>query len=175
MQVKALLVSAIAVAAVSAQSFDLNACSDCVFASFDKNAVCSKLPTNDMTSLKSVFDSGVVDVPKMSGLLQNPAIRECMCDWTATAFTPTGAANGCMTTAPIACNASQVAEAQQKLTPLTLILNCPKTTNKPPTATSPAGGAGGAGAGPSPTGAANVNLPSILSLAAVGVAAFFGL
>ncbi|KAF9976461.1 hypothetical protein BGZ73_008529 [Actinomortierella ambigua] len=180
MQLKSLLISAVAVAAVSAQSFELNECSKCVFASFDKNAVCAKLPAADRASLTGVFTSGSVDTPLMLKLLQNPDIKACMCDWYSTAFTPTGAASGCTSGTPLACNATQVEEATTKLKPLGIVLSCGTApTNKPPTPSATTGTNGGAGAGakPTPTGAAvsNLNLPYALSMVAVGAAAFLGL
>ncbi|KAG0223668.1 hypothetical protein BGW42_005734 [Actinomortierella wolfii] len=177
MQLKGLLVSAVAVAAVSAQTFELNKCSECVFASFGKNAVCAKLPADQMANLTSVFNTGTLNTPLMMQLAKEQAIKDCMCDWKNTAFTPTGAAATCFTGDAAPCNASQVEEAKKGMGPVDTVMRCNANGGS---GAQPSGGAKptatDSGKGAQPTGAASmINVPYVLSVAAVGVAAFLGL
>ncbi|KAG0223667.1 hypothetical protein BGW42_005733 [Actinomortierella wolfii] len=171
MQLKSLLVSAVAVAAVSAQSFEKGPCSDCIFKSFNKNAVCTKLPASDMTSLSGAFANYTVNVPLLSSLIQKQAIKGCVCDWVSTAFTTNGAASSCTTGTSPACNATQVKTATEQLGRLNAgILKCSNATtpSSSPTPTK----------APSPkpsSGASAINLPYAISFAFIGVVTFLGL
>ncbi|KAF9923227.1 hypothetical protein FBU30_006693 [Linnemannia zychae] len=181
MQFKTLALAAIAVAAVNAQSFAKNECSTCVFSSFSKDASCSTLTPEQTTSLNAGFEGGNINPLLISKAIQDPVIKTCVCHWTTTAFTSDakGAAGACFAPATPAppCNASQVVEATTGIKSLETILNCaaapapaPSSGVKPSTT----------GSAPSPTakgdsGAVQMNIPYVLSFAALGLAALAGL
>jgi hypothetical protein len=179
MQFKTLAFAAVAVAAVSAQSFEQNACSQCVTTSFSKDTSCTSLTPEQMANLTAGFSSSPVQPLKIGAAIKDPAIKECVCHWVATAFSTDGkgAAGSCFTgTTPApACNASQIEEAHSgiKMMESSGILGCSAT---------PSGGAGvkpstTGGATPStkPSGAIQLNMPYVLSVAALGLAALAGL
>ncbi|KAG0294654.1 hypothetical protein BGZ96_000767 [Linnemannia gamsii] len=190
MQFKTLALAAVAfVATVNAQGFELNACSTCVFGSFKKDTSCTSLSANTTDALLASFSTGIPDVLKLSALVQDPATRTCVCHWASTAFEPkgTGAAGSCFTgttPAPV-CNTTQVGEASAGIAQLTGALGCSaaggNATNpsgtpsggSPKPSTSATGGAGSPT--PKPAGAVQLNMPYVLSVAAIGLAAIAGL
>ncbi|KAF9125353.1 hypothetical protein BGW39_007460 [Mortierella sp. 14UC] len=182
MQFKTLALAAIAVAAVSAQSFEQNACSKCVIGSFTKDTSCTSLTPGQMANLTAGFSSSPVQPLKIAAAIQDPTVRACVCHWAATAFSPDGkgAAGSCFTpTTPApACNSSQLEEAHNGIKTLeaTGMLGCsgvPSSGAQPPASST----GGGAGAAPSnkPSGAIQLNMPYVLSVAALGLAALAGL
>ncbi|KAG0278550.1 hypothetical protein BGZ95_003732 [Linnemannia exigua] len=179
MQFKTLALAAVAVAVVNAQAFEQNECSKCVFGSFSKDATCATLTPAQMTTLQAGFASGKVEPLKIGAAVQDPAIKACLCHWAGSAFTTDGkgAAGSCFTplTPAPACNSSQIGEATNGIKPLEPILNCAALV-KPST---PAGATTTTTAGgPAPTGksgAVQLNMPYVLSVAALGLAALAGL
>ncbi|KAG0249660.1 hypothetical protein DFQ27_009882 [Actinomortierella ambigua] len=183
MQLKALLVSAVAVAAVSAQTFEKGACSECVFKTLDKNAVCAKLPAEDLKSVNTLFaDPAAINATQVAALIQKEAVKACLCDWVAPTANST---SSCSTGAPAACTEAQAKAVNEQLAAMgTNVLKCAaapgggnggnsttstSASGAKPSATSPS-------AGPSPTksAASMANVPYALAFALVGVAAFFG-
>ncbi|KAK3810619.1 MAG: hypothetical protein JOS17DRAFT_796330 [Linnemannia elongata] len=186
MQFKTLALAAVAfVAAANAQSFELNACSACVMGSFSKDSSCTTLTPAQNATLLAGFSSGTPDPLKISAAVQDPAIKACVCHWATTAFDPkgAGAAGACFMPATPAppCDASQIGEATGGIKLLDGILNCAAAPGgnvtspsaKPPTTTT-AGGAAGSST-PKPAAAVQLNMPYVLSVAAIGLAALAGL
>lgn len=175
MQFKILALAAVAAVAVSAQAFDNNACTACVFASFDQDTECKTLPAADMTLLKSAFTPTSVDPLKISQAIQKPAVKSCLCHWASTAFTANGAAAGCTSGATPTCNSTQQGQAADGIKGLLPILNCTATTSggsASPSATGPTS----PGATKGSTGSSiQLNMPYVLSVAALGLAAIAGL
>ncbi|KAF9907946.1 hypothetical protein EC991_010386 [Linnemannia zychae] len=180
MQFKTLALAAVAVAAVSAQSFEQNACSACVTSSFTKDTGCASLTPGQMTNLTASFTSPLQPL-KIIAAIQDPTVKACVCHWAATAFTPDGkgAAGSCFTpTTPApACNSSQLLEATNGVKTMqdsgVLVCTGAPSGGVQPSATP----SGGAGAKPSdkPSSAIQLNMPYVLSVAALGLAALAGL
>lgn len=184
MQFKTLALAAVAfVAVANAQAFEQNACSACVTSSFSKDTSCSTLTPDQSAKLTAGFSSGTPDILKLSAAVQDPAIKTCVCHWASTAFEPkgTGAAGSCIvgTTPAPPCNASQIVEATTKIKMLDTALGCaaaPSGGNVTTPSTSTTGGAGGSPtATPKPAAAVQLNMPYVLSVAAIGLAALAGL
>ncbi|KAF9148416.1 hypothetical protein BG015_009849 [Linnemannia schmuckeri] len=187
MQFKILALAAVALVAVTnAQSFEQNACSACVTGSFAKDTSCTSLTPAQSAQLSAGFANGTPDPLKISAAVQDPAIKACVCHWSTTAFDPkgTGAAGACFVGATPAppCNASQIGEATAGIKLLEGILNCgaaggnvtnPTTTGAKPPATTTGGSAGSPT--PKPAAAVQLNMPYVLSVAAIGLAALAGL
>ncbi|KAG0292145.1 hypothetical protein BGZ98_002710, partial [Dissophora globulifera] len=114
---------------------------------------------------------GTQNITALSAALAKPTITSCVCNWVATGFTPTGAAASCIAGAAPTCNSTQLQQASAGIASLQPLLHCADnstsgtgTTSKP--------------AAPSPTksGASlQMNMPYVLSVAAVGLAALVGL
>ena len=187
MQFKTLALAAVAfVAVANAQEFEQNACSACVISSFAKDTSCSSLTPEQLATLTAGFSSGRPDALKISAAVQDPAIKACVCHWATTAFVPegTGAAGPCFkgtTPAPV-CNSSQIVEATTGIKLLDGVLNCaaggsnatnPSTNGTKPSTTTTGGAAGSPTA--KPAGAVQLNMPYVLSVAAIGLAALAGL
>ncbi|KAF9217836.1 hypothetical protein BGZ59_009809 [Podila verticillata] len=173
MQIKSLFIASVAVAAVSAQSFANNSCTQCVFGSFKTDSVCSTLTPEQYTNLTQVFANNSVSIPVLGTLIKTPAYKNCLCHWSQTAFAAdgSGAAASCIGGAAAVCNASQIAEAAGQLTLMKPALNCAASVN--PSGASPSATT----ATPSPTGgksAANINMPYALTIAAFGLVALAG-
>ncbi|KAF8947663.1 hypothetical protein BGZ47_008296 [Haplosporangium gracile] len=190
MQFKTLALAAVALVAVTnAQSFEQNACSECVTGSFAKDTSCSSLTPDQSAKLTAGFSSGTPDPLKISAAIQDPVIKTCVCHWSTTAFEPkgTGAAGACFvgTTPAPPCNSSQIDEAANGIKLLQGVLNCgaaggnvtnPTTTGtKPPTTTTTTTGGTAGSATPKPAAAVQLNMPYVLSVAAIGLAAIAGL
>ncbi|KAF9140158.1 hypothetical protein BGX30_006965 [Mortierella sp. GBA39] len=188
MQFKTLALAAVAfVAVANAQSFELNACSACVTTSFANDTSCSTLTPAQSALLASGFASGNPDVLKISAAVQDPVIKTCVCHWATTAFAEngSGAAGHCFvgtTPAPV-CNSSQILEATTGIKLLNGVLNCsgaganattPSANGTTPS-TAPSGAAGTPSPSAKPAGAVQLNMPYVLSVAAIGLAALAGL
>ncbi|KAF9540557.1 hypothetical protein EC957_003995 [Mortierella hygrophila] len=187
MQFKTLALAAVAfVAVANAQSFELNACSACVTTSFANDTSCSSLTPEQSALLASGFASGNPDVVKISAAVQDPSIKTCVCHWATTAFAEdgSGAAGHCFfpTTPAPPCNSSQIVEATTGIKMLSGVLSCaagganattPSANGTTPT-TVPSGGAS-VSATPKPAAAVQLNMPYVLSVAAIGLAALAGL
>ncbi|KAK3846656.1 MAG: hypothetical protein J3R72DRAFT_433282 [Linnemannia gamsii] len=181
MQFKTLALAAVAIAVANAQTFEQNACSTCVFSSFTKDTTCASLTPAQMTSLQSGFASGKVEPLKIGAAVQDPAVKACLCHWAGTAFAadgkgPAGSCFAPLTPAP-PCNASQVVEATGPIKLLeSTVLNCAalgvQPTGAPGTPTTTTGGSAATG---KPSGAIQLNMPYVLSAAALGLAALAGL
>ncbi|KAG9063895.1 hypothetical protein KI688_004009 [Linnemannia hyalina] len=190
MQFKTLALAAVALVAVAnAQSFELNACSACVTTSFANDTSCSSLTPEQSALLASGFASGNPDVVKISAAVQDPSIKACVCHWATTAFAEngSGAAGHCFfpTTPAPACNSSQIVEATTGIKMLGSVLSCAAgganattptngAANGTTPTTVPSGGASGSST-PKPAAAVQLNMPYVLSVAAIGLAALAGL
>ncbi|KAF9096740.1 hypothetical protein BGX23_010549 [Mortierella sp. AD031] len=186
MQFKTLALAAVAVAAVSAQTFENNACTKCVFESFPKDESCAKLTPAQLTTLTSNFANGAVNAVGLAAAAQDPSIKACVCHWAGNAFKPdgTGAAGACFANGATTCNTTQIGEATSGIAPLTVVLGCTAGGNvTAPNATTPAGGkpsststgAPGTTTTSKPSDALKLNMPYVLSVAALGLAALAGL
>ncbi|KAG0327266.1 hypothetical protein BGZ99_008027 [Dissophora globulifera] len=167
MQFKTLAVAAAAFAAVSAQLFDNNTCTQCVFASFPKDTVCATIPAADMGELEAAF--AAQNLTLLSAALTKPTTTSCVCHWVATGFTPTGAAASCIAGSPPTCNATQVQQASAGIAQLQPLLHCAGNSTSGTTTTP---------AAPTPTKSGSsiqMNMPYVLSVAAIGLAALAGL
>jgi len=176
MQFKTLAVAAIAaIATVSA--YDQNDCTTCVYASIPKDSVCATLNTTALGQLSSVFGNGTFNLPLLSSLIQDPTVKSCVCHWASTAFTTGGSAASCSTGAGAVCNATQLGDASQGISGVAPGLGCNAVASSTGGAASPSGSAP-ATSSPSnkPTGAAaSINVPYVVSIAALGLAALAGL
>ncbi|KAG0048587.1 hypothetical protein BGZ90_007587, partial [Linnemannia elongata] len=138
--------------------------------SFSKDTSCSTLTPDQSAKLTAGFSSGNPDILKLSAAVQDPAIKACVCHWASTAFEPkgTGAAGSCI-----------IVEATTKIKMLDTTLGCaavPSGGNVTTPSTSTTGGAGGSPtATPKPAAAVQLNMPYVLSVAAIGLAALAGL
>ncbi|GJJ69345.1 hypothetical protein EMPS_01691 [Entomortierella parvispora] len=181
MQFKTLALAAVAVAATTVSAYDSNACTACVYASIPKDSVCATLNSTALNELVAVFGSTSFNLAQLSGLVQDPSIKACVCHWANTAFTPSGSAASCTTGTPATCNSTQVGQAAAGIAPVVPGLGC--------SAASVSGGAvAPSGASPSATGtgsapaattkagsaASSINIPYVVSIAAVGLAALAG-
>ncbi|KAI1311940.1 hypothetical protein EDD11_003259 [Mortierella claussenii] len=182
MQFKTLALAAVAIAAASTvQAFDNNTCTQCVFGSFQKEPACASLSKEDYTQLTDAFaTNNTVNVGGLAAAVQKPATHKCICNWASSAFKPdgTGAAGSCFvaTGATPACNATQVKDANDQMAPLVPILKCDAAGNT--TSGTPSTTATTTGATASPTKGSSglqLNLPYVLSVAAIGLAALAGL
>ncbi|KAG0335519.1 hypothetical protein BG004_008421 [Podila humilis] len=176
MQIKTLVIASLAAAAVSAQDFAKNACTDCVYASFGKDTQCATLPPSEAASLQSVFANQTVNATLLIQLVKIPAVRTCVCHWSTTAFSADGAAGSCMSGAAPVCNASQIGEAKAGIAPLeSTILKCGST----PSGTDGTKPSGTGAPAPSGTGAdsaaSSINIPYAMTVAAFGLVALAGL
>ncbi|KAF9971341.1 hypothetical protein BGZ65_010491, partial [Modicella reniformis] len=152
MQFKTLALVAIAAVAVSAQTFDNNACTTCVFGSFDQDSSCKSLPAADLTMLKSALNPTSVNIPLLSSAVQKPEIRSCVCHWASTAFTAGGAAASCTSNQPPTCNSTQVKQASDGIKGLAPLLNCNAATSS--------GSSGTPSSTAAPPGASTTKSPS---------------
>ncbi|KAG0053049.1 hypothetical protein BGZ83_001754 [Gryganskiella cystojenkinii] len=174
MQFKTLALAAVAIVAVSAQAHEDNPCSQCVYASFPKDTVCAALPAANQTALTGVFLPTNINITLLSTLVQDPAIKNCVCHWATNGFTPTGSAYGCGHGAAPVCNATQLTQASDGINGVTALFHCgaavvPSGSGSTPSATTTA-------AGSKPTSAGvQMNIPYVVSIAAVGLAALVGL
>ncbi|KAF9916364.1 hypothetical protein BX616_003950 [Lobosporangium transversale] len=183
MQFKTLAIVAVAVAAAStvqAQGFANNSCTQCVFGSFAKDTTCAKLSKEDFTELTNAFaGNNEVNVPAIIAAIQKPDTKACVCSWSTTAFKPdgTGPAGSCFTgTTPApACNSSQVDEANGQLAPLGPILKCNASPSGSPSGGKPSSTGNPAPSTTKPSSGVQLNMPYVLSIAAVGLAALAGL
>ncbi|KAF9109586.1 hypothetical protein BGX27_007468 [Mortierella sp. AM989] len=173
MQIKTLAVAALAVVAVNAQ-FASNECTKCVYASFPADKVCAALTPAQLTTISSAFTATDVNVPALVAAVKDPAVKGCLCNWGATAFNAdgTGAAGTCISGAAPTCNSTQVGEAKAGMTPLIAVLQCGPAagsgTAKPDTTKPDA-------AKPDDKSAAiSLNIPYVVSVAALGLAALAG-
>ncbi|KAG0354434.1 hypothetical protein BGZ54_001640 [Gamsiella multidivaricata] len=179
MQFKTLALAAVAVASVNALSFDNNTCTQCVFGSFDKDPSCSTLSAADLKELTDNFNPANLNVTGIAAAIQKPATRACVCHWSTTAFTATGAASSCTSGATPVCNSTQIGEATAGISGLTPILHCDASST--PTASASASASASAPAGSTPTttksmaSSIQMNMPYVLSVAALGLAALAGL
>ncbi|KAG0099653.1 hypothetical protein BGZ93_006638 [Podila epicladia] len=171
MQIKSLVIASVAVAAVSAQQFANNTCTQCVFASFPKDTECAKLTPEQSKTLIGVFANNTVNVGLLNTLVKEAPYQNCLCHWSQEGWKPTGAVGECISGATPVCNAADIKQAQDGIAPLTPILKCgaakPNSTN--PSTSAPAS---------SPTNtksaATNINLPYALTVAAFGLVALAG-
>ncbi|KAK3808624.1 MAG: hypothetical protein J3Q66DRAFT_355248 [Benniella sp.] len=173
MQFKTLAVVAIAAAAVSAQTFENNACSQCVLGSFKEDTSCKSLSAEDMGKISASLQPTKVDPLLLSAAVQKPEVRACVCHWATTAFTTGGAAGSCISGATPTCNATQQTQAHDGIKGLGPFLGCGNGT------ATPSGGAGSPSPSPSaPAGggksSASSNIPNVILAAVVGLAAFAG-
>ncbi|KAF9018379.1 hypothetical protein CPC16_010914 [Podila verticillata] len=161
-------------ALVSAQTFQLTPCSQCMLGTIPKEKTCQSLVPVDQQQLQAAFANGTVDPGVFLTAGKNPAIQNCLCNWYATALSPTGNGAACVApgangAAPI-CNATETADAATQMKPISTVLNCAN-------ATAPAGNST---ATPPPTtgttasGVASVGVPMVLSVAALAIAAAIG-
>lgn len=161
-------------ALVSAQTFQLTPCSQCVLGTIPKEKTCQALVPVDQQQLQAAFANGTVDPSVFLTAGKNPAIQKCLCNWYATALSPTGDGAACVApgaggAAPI-CNATEIADAATQMKPVSAILNCAN-------ATAPAGNGTATApptAGTTASGVASVGVPMVLSVAALAIAAAIG-
>ena len=176
MQFKTLAVVAIAAAAVSAQTFENNPCSQCVLSSFKEDTSCKSLSAEDMGKISAALQPTKVDPLLLAAAVQKPEIRACVCHWATTGFVAGGAASSCTAGATAVCNATQQGEAADGIKRLTPILGCNGTPSG--STPQPSGGAGSPSPSPSaPAGgksSASSNIPNVILAAVVGLAAFVG-
>ncbi|KAF9314441.1 hypothetical protein BG003_004166 [Podila horticola] len=173
MQIKSLIIASVAVAAVSAQQFANNTCTQCVFASFAKDSECAKLTPEQAKNLNNVFAvNNTPNVTLLNILVKEAPYQNCLCHWSQEGWTPTGAVGGCISGAAPVCSAADIKQAQDGIAPMTPLLRC--NTLKP-NGTSPS--ATSTSATPSTTNkpsAANINVPYALTVAAFGLVALAG-
>ncbi|KAF9304170.1 hypothetical protein BGZ74_002205 [Mortierella antarctica] len=169
MQIKSLVIASVAVAAVSAQQFANNTCTQCVFASFPKDPECAKLTPEQSKNLINVFAvNNTPNITLLNILVKEAPYQNCLCHWSQEGWKPTGAVGGCISGAAPVCNASDVKQAQDGIAPLTPMLKCGAakpngTTSAPaPAATT------------NKSAATNINLPYALTVAAFGLVALAG-
>ncbi|KAG0200159.1 hypothetical protein BGX28_006690 [Mortierella sp. GBA30] len=192
MQFKTLALATVALVAVNAQlppgGFPKDACSDCTIASFNKDAKCAALPPADLDALKgAVFKLNATtntynpDVPALAALFAKPDTKACICDWASTAFGANGPASSCVSGTPPTCDSSQLKLATTGISALTGGL-CPAGSGSSPSGAPSGSTPSGSAAPPAGTsttpkaGAANtMNMPYVLTFAAVGLAALVGL
>ncbi|KAG0038028.1 hypothetical protein BGZ82_001271 [Podila clonocystis] len=168
MQIKSLVIASVAVAAVSAQTFANNSCTQCVYASFPKDPECAKLSADQAKTLTGVFGNNTPNITLLSQLVKEPVFQSCLCHWSEQGWTPTGAVGSCISGPAAVCNATDIKAGKDGIAPLAPILKCSALK---PTGTSTAG--------PSPTtsnkpSAANINIPYALTVAAFGLVALAG-
>ncbi|KAF9346279.1 hypothetical protein BGX34_004067 [Mortierella sp. NVP85] len=184
MQFKTLAVVAIAAAAVSAQTFENNPCSQCVLSSFKEDSTCKTLSADDMNKLSLGITPTKVEPALLAAAIQKPEVRACVCHWATTAFTTGGAASTCISGAAPTCNSTQQDQAAAGIKGLGPLLNCNANggggaTPSGGSGATPSGGAGGS-ASPSPSApaggksGASSNIPNVILAAVVGLAAFVG-
>ncbi|KAI7828887.1 hypothetical protein BC939DRAFT_442163 [Gamsiella multidivaricata] len=177
MHFKALFFALVAIAArVSAQTIENNACSQCAFAAIPNEPTCAALTPVDMQQLQAVFANNSVNGSALVAAAQNNAIKTCLCHWSTDTFGPKGAAASCTATqgsAPVACDATQVAEATAKIAPFSVMLQCNSNNSTTPNPTTSAGTPTSTGSSPNTANAASLlqlNMPYIVSMAALGLA-----
>lgn len=181
MQFKTLaLAAAVAVASVSA--YDNNACTACVYNSIPGDSVCKTLNATVLADVTSCFGVGTFNLPKLSGLIvQDPTVKSCICHWASTAFTPTGSAASCTAGATPTCNSTQLADASVGISQVAPGLNCnavapsggsPSASGSAPSTATPSGGTKPPAGG---NAAVSINVPYVVSIAAIGLAALAGL
>ncbi|KAG0034486.1 hypothetical protein BGZ81_004518 [Podila clonocystis] len=120
-------------------------CSDCVFASINKDPTCTNLDTEIQAQLKLAFGGNTINEQALSAAIKNPQIKTCVCHWTATALMQGGAASSCRTGAAALCSASSVSLIQAGISLVAQVIDCNNAT------TSMA--SGGGGVVPAPTAA----------------------
>ncbi|KAF9337741.1 hypothetical protein BG006_003100 [Podila minutissima] len=168
MQIKSLVIASVAVAAVSAQQFANNSCTQCVFASFPKDTECAKLTPEQSKNLTNIFANNTPNVPLLNVLVKEAPYQSCLCHWSQEGWKPTGAVGGCISGAAPVCTAADVKEAQDRIAPLAPLLKCGvakpngTTSTPPPAATT------------NKSAATNINLPYALTVAAFGLVALAG-
>ncbi|KAF9962278.1 hypothetical protein BGZ72_008413 [Mortierella alpina] len=182
MQFKTLALAAVALVAVNAQiapgGFDNDACTACTIGSFSKDTVCAALPPADLEALKgAIFKLNPAtnkynpDIPGLSAQIQKPDTKKCVCSWAAAPFTATGAAGSCITGTPATCNSTQIQLASQGISVLggTFCKSAPGASGSAAPAPS-------ASSEPKPKSAAtSLNVPYVLTVAALGLVAAVGL
>ncbi|KAF9200696.1 hypothetical protein BGZ49_009065, partial [Haplosporangium sp. Z 27] len=176
---KTLAVAALAAVAVNAQ-FDNNACTQCVYASFPSDSVCATLNTTQMSEITSAFSNNSVNPLIISSASKDPAIKSCLCHWASTAFSAdgTGAAGKCITGTTPTCNSTQVEQAASQMSPFVTLLNCGAsntTTGSNSTTGTTTTGSTPATTSPAKAAANQMNIPYVISIAAIGLAALAGL
>ena len=125
MQFKTLALVAIATLAVSAQAFEDNPCSRCVFRSYTKDSSCKTLSAEDLNKIREGLQpNGVVNPLKLAEAVQKPEIRACVCHWVTTGFATGGAASSCISGATPTCNAVQLGQVKNSLNGLVPVLGC---------------------------------------------------
>ncbi|KAG0034341.1 hypothetical protein BGZ81_005223 [Podila clonocystis] len=174
MQIKSLVIASVAVAAVSAQQFANNTCTQCVFASFPKDSECAKLSADQAKTLTGIFANNSVNVGLLNQLVKEPVYQSCLCHWSVEGWAAGGAVSSCISGAAAVCNAADIKAAEDGIKPLAPILKCSALK---PNGTSPS--ATGTGTAPAPStsnkpSAANINIPYALTVAAFGLVALVG-
>ncbi|KAF9306746.1 hypothetical protein BGZ74_003923 [Mortierella antarctica] len=130
----------------SAQQNSSTTCTDCVFASINKDPSCTSLDTEIQAQLKLAFGGNTINEQALSAAIKNPRIKTCVCHWTATALMQGGAASSCLTGAPALCSASSVSLIQAGISLVAPIIKCNATTLT----------ASGGGVAPTPTSTGGV-------------------
>ncbi|KAG0003287.1 hypothetical protein BGZ80_005817, partial [Entomortierella chlamydospora] len=75
MQFKTLALAAVAAVAVSAQTFDNNPCTQCVYSSFSKDSVCATLNATQLTEITSAFENNTVNAIQIATASKDSAIK----------------------------------------------------------------------------------------------------
>ncbi|KAG0334275.1 hypothetical protein BG000_008475 [Podila horticola] len=119
-------------------------CSDCVFASINKDPSCTNLDAEIQAQLKLTFSGNTINEQALSAAIKNPRIKTCVCHWIATALFQGGAASSCLTGATSLCSASSVSLIQAGFSLVAPIIMCDNATTTP---------SSGGGVAPTPTAA----------------------
>ncbi|KAF9585450.1 hypothetical protein BGW38_002341 [Lunasporangiospora selenospora] len=169
MQFKTLALAAIAAVAVSAQDFESNPCSVCVFGTIAKDTVCAALPPAKLKNITDAFGATKIDATPLVVGSKDPEIKACLCSWAKDAFSGTGPTATCTSTAAggnATCAADQITEGKTKMAPLVALFQCGTATGN---------NTNGNNTKPTTAAASSIKASHILAVAAVGAAAFFGL
>ncbi|KAG0030016.1 hypothetical protein BGZ82_007610 [Podila clonocystis] len=135
-----------ALATLASAQNNSTTCSDCVFASINKDPTCTSLDTQIQAQLKLAFGGSTINEQALSAAIKNPRIKTCVCHWTATALMQGGAASSCLTGATALCSASSVSLIQAGISLVAPMINCNNAT------TSTASGGGGVAHAPTAAG-----------------------
>ncbi|KAG0289478.1 hypothetical protein BGZ98_003821 [Dissophora globulifera] len=116
MQFKTVIVALVATLAtvattVSAQTFEDNACSQCVLRAITKPPSCAALLPVDFQQIYGIFANGTVDPYFLRTAVERKDIQKCLCDWSTDPFSLKGAAASCadaQETVPAACTPAEV-------------------------------------------------------------------
>ncbi|KAG0302028.1 hypothetical protein BGZ99_003212 [Dissophora globulifera] len=113
---------------VSAQTFENNACSQCVLRAITHPSSCAALLPVDFQQIYGIFANGTVDPYFLRTAVERKDIKKCLCDWSTDPFSLKGSAASCadaQETVPAACTPAEVTDfVVNKMEPFTKKSHC---------------------------------------------------